>query len=767
MKICVPVLFGMEVSALTAGESFTVAERGKSPSCAIAVAADASEAEKYAAGELRTFVRRMTGVELPMVTGNVAAKRERAVVLRLDASIAGHPDAFRLTVDGGRLLITGGGGRGVLYGVYELLERFGGCDWFAPWCEKVPELDSFEVPLNLDFADKPAFDGRYTTWRHTFRESDNERFNARLRYNGRNTKSEYGGPAVKYARNLRSDGSIGRIVVPKEHFERHPEWFCEIDGKRQAFGAWQICYSNPEVLPYVIGKVREYLREEKDATAVSIAQNDCAGWCRCAECKACADEEGSQSGPNIKFANAVAEAIEEEFPDAMITTFAYQHTRRAPKKIRPRRNVMVVLCSFECSFSEPFERSRHPNTMKFREDLRGWGAICRNLRIYDYCVNFSNYLHPFPDLGSIAPNYRFFRDNGARWIGSQGGGDGYHADLAELKTYLMAKMMWNPDQPVAPVIKRFLDGYYGAASPFVKNYIKKLYAAFGRSKGDVQNHNPEKSGLWSGIYSENLPLEDAELKELLLLWHKAEASVKDDPVRLYNVRMGRLPVLYAMLKRRYERNYKEVWLTETPSAAFAEIEAMKPLASEFNALCDEAEKSGRKVSLSETYKTRHVVLKENFRKLEHLSPPEKSGGAATVSADKMLYSQRFGWQLPIRLIACDPGVKYRVRAHLRMKAEESRTAKFGDDRNYAFAGGLVVRWLPSAPGQTRKEVCLSDVSRQDWRWYNVGEFDFAELQKLPLLIHDGICLFVQSDRMEMDKIEIFRVGDDSGLKEEK
>ena len=78
-----------------------------------------------------------------------------------------------------------------------------------------------------------------------------------------------------------------------------------------------------------------------------------------------------------------------------------------------------------------------------------------------------------------------------------------------------------------------------------------------------------------------------------------------------------------------------------------------------------------------------------------------------------------------------------------------------------------MRWLPSAPGQTRKEVRLSDVSRQDWRWYDVGEFDFAELQKRPLLIHDGICLFVQSDRMEMDKIEIFRVGNDSGLKEEK
>jgi hypothetical protein len=740
--MCFLVVFGITAFALNAVESFVIAERGKRASCAIAVVADASEAEKYAAKELQTFVRRMTGVELPVLTGAAAVKRKRAVVLSVDASVVRHPDAFRLTVDGDRLLITGGGGRGVLYGVYELLERFGGCDWFAPWCEKVPELDSFEVPLNLDFADKPAFDGRYTSWRHTFRERENLEFSSRLRYNGRHTKKEHGSPAVVYAISA-SDGAIGKLVPPEKYFEQHPQWYCEIDGKRRAKGAWQICYSNNELVKFVAERVKERLRSVPGANATSIAQNDCAGWCRCAECKACADEEGSQSGPNIKFANAVAEEVEKEFPDALIVTFAYQHTRRAPKKIKPRRNVMVVLCSFECSFFESFERSRHPNTMKFCEDLRSWGAICRNLRIYDYCVNFSNYLHPFPNINSLAPNYRLFRDCGTRWLGSQGGGDGYHAEFAELKAYLMAKLMWNPDQPVAPIIKRFLDGYYGAAAPFVEEYICRLYKEYARTR------NPE-TGI--GIYSEQVPLQDSVSDDLLGLWRRAVSAVNGDPERCYNTKMGMLPLVYTKLKGQYERLYKSVWVTSEPEKHIAGVESLKPVAKELVMLCDEAKSRRRNVALAENYRNRHLVLMKNFRELEKWTPPLNSGITAEVSTNSLMYYERFGWQLPIRLIACDADAKYRVRARLRRKAE---VKTFGTKDGYAFACGLMVRWLPKSPGSVRTEIPRGNVNDQ-WSWHDVGEFDFASLQRIPPATHDGLCLFVQGD-VELDKLEISRI----------
>ena len=739
--------------AANAAEPFVIARRGAEAGCGIVVPANADACVRYAATELQNYTKRMTGVTLPIVDAtSLASPPPKAVVLGMAPC---HPDGFRLCVSNGWLHVAGGGSRGVLYGVYELLERFGGCGWFAPWCEKVPEREAFEVPGELDFSDAPAFDGRYAKWRQLHQEERNLRFAARLRYNGRQMKPEQGGPAVVYAK-AHSDGAIGKIVPAKEFFKQHPDWYCEIHGKRQVNpSGWQVCNSNPELVKFVAERVKERLRSVPGANATSIAQNDCAGWCRCAACAACAKEEGSQSGPNIKFANAVAEEVEKEFPDAMIVTFAYQHTRHAPKHIKPRRNVMVVLCSYECSFSEPFAVSRHKSTASFYEDLRKWGAICRNLRIYDYCTNFSNYLYPFPDLFALAPNYRLFRDNGGRWLGSQGDADGYHGEFEELRCWLQSKLMWNPDQPVWPLIDRFLAGYYGeAAAPFVKEYIRKLYAAYRVSTEDLSKHDPEESGVWSGIYSERLPISEAMLEEMLSLWRKAEAAAEGDPAKLYNVRMGSLPLVYFKLKERYEDRFKSVWVTRNPEKFVAGVESLKPLAADFNSLCDEAKSKRRVVVLTESYRDRHLVLMRDFRALQDWKPPTDFGTGAVVSTNRLVRHRLFGWNLPIRLIAADEGAKYRVRAHLRLKEPDGQA--LGAAPKYAFAGGLLVRWLPKAKGSVRKEFGRDKVSKE-WAWHDVGEFDFAELQKIPRPVMDGLCLFIQDPGVEFDKMEISRI----------
>lgn len=57
-----------------------------------------------------------------------------------------------------------GGRRGVLYGVYELLEKFGGCRWYASWHTVVPKREAFSVPGDLNDAQKPAFPHREPHW---------------------------------------------------------------------------------------------------------------------------------------------------------------------------------------------------------------------------------------------------------------------------------------------------------------------------------------------------------------------------------------------------------------------------------------------------------------------------------------------------------------------------------------------------------------------------------------------------------------------------
>jgi len=219
------------------------------------------------------------------------------------------------------------------------------------------------------------------------------------------------------------------------------------------------------------------------------------------------------------------------------------------------------------------------------------------------------------------------------------------------------------------------------------------------------------------------------------------------------VKMGTLPLVYIKLKKQYEDKFKSVWVTKNPEKFIAGMESLKPLATEFISLCDEAKARKRGVSLAEGYKSRHLLLLHDFGALRDWKPATDFATSVVVTTNSLRQSKSFGWNLPIRLIAADEGAKYRVRAHLRLK--ESSDATFGTEISYAYAAGLMVPWLPKSKGSTRKEFGFDKVTKE-WAWHDVGEFDFAELQKLPRPTLEGLCLFIHDQGVDFDKIEISR-----------
>ena len=124
-------------------------------------------------------------------------------------------------------------------------------------------------------------------------------------------------------------------------FEKHPEYYSLIDGKRQ-IGWSQLCLTNPEVVHIVTERVLEAIRRDPTAKLFSVSQNDWDGHCQCESCMAIEKREDSPAGTLIHFVNQVAEQVEKEFPNVWIETLAYQYTRKPPKTIRPRHNVVPL-----------------------------------------------------------------------------------------------------------------------------------------------------------------------------------------------------------------------------------------------------------------------------------------------------------------------------------------------------------------------------------------------------------------------------------------
>ncbi len=296
----------------------------------------------------------------------------------------------------------------------------------------------------------------------------------------------------------------------------------------------QLCLTNPEVLILVTAAVRERFRAQPDLRMVDVSQNDCYNPCQCDQCQAIAKAEESEAGPLIWFVNQVADAVREEFPGRFVGTLAYQYTRIPPRMLVPRENVIVRLCSDGCCCSHPFDACSSKNNMAFVEDIKAWQSKTRNLFIWDYTTNFAHYIQPFPNLYSLQPNIQFLVAHGARGIFAQGNYHGAgHGEMAALRTYLLARIMWKPDCNIVQEIAEFTDAHYGPAAKHIRKYIHYLHGRVGPEE-HIGSTYPATGPFFGGDFT----------RRANAILAKAQKAVQDDPERLLRVKEFRMPVYY-------------------------------------------------------------------------------------------------------------------------------------------------------------------------------------------------------------------------------
>lgn len=450
-----------------------------------------------AAAELDRYLERM----------GVSIKTE----LKLDPTLPA--DGLRVTMEDGTVRLLGGNGRGVLYACYRLLELLG-CRFYAEDTEVIPTLTPDEVsaalPEGLDLTEVSPFEFRDLYWTCTYRPdfAVKRRINAGLAGGGahlRDIPPEWGG-CIGYA-GPHFVHTFERLVPAEEFFESHPEYFSMINGERTAKHLYsQLCLSNPEVLAIVIERVKGWLRANPLAEIVSVSQNDSfviESYCTCPACAAVDAEEGSPAGSLIRFVNAVAEAIEPEFPKVAIDTLAYQYSTVPPKLTRPRHNVMVRMCTGGCSSHAIDECDRNGGT---RSWIEGWEKICDRLYIWDYTTDFAQYLNPFPNLPTHQRNAQFFANHNVKGVFEQGNyTGGKSGEFGELRSFILTEVLWDPDK--TPDTAGFMEAYYGAGAPFVQKYLDYIHE---KVKDLHFNLVISAANLWNPLIpDEDIPMLDA------------------------------------------------------------------------------------------------------------------------------------------------------------------------------------------------------------------------------------------------------------------
>ncbi len=324
------------------------------------------------------------------------------------------------------------------------------------------------------------------------------------------------------------------LVPPEKYFKTHPEYYALVKGKRTPS---QLCLTNPEVVKIATNTVLQALKECPDCTSVGVSQNDNPEYCQCDKCRALDEAEGSHAGSLIHFVNQVAAAVEREYPDVTVNTMAYMYTVKPPRIVCPCRNVIIQLATDRAMWPHPFTPAA--KSEEFSTTLEGWAQIHARIHIWDYCANFCHYLAPWPNMGAIADNIRYFTAHNVEGIMEEGDYQSPGSERAPMRCWVLANLMWNPSLDVRQLMQDFIWGYYGKAAPAIAAYNELLWQTTSGAPSDSEEHRK----------SIEMTLRSREfVDEATVLFDRAEKLAENEEI-LHRVELARLSIMYVKLMR--------------------------------------------------------------------------------------------------------------------------------------------------------------------------------------------------------------------------
>jgi hypothetical protein len=539
----------------------------------IVVEPDALASERTAARELARYLSKVTGTPFVVTTeapdhGPCIVVGQTAAVRALLPEVAWETlgcDGIVIQARNSRLILAGGRPRGSLYAVYTFLQDMAGCRWYAnDAAEVVPRKSTLSV-AHPHVLYRPPFDLRQLYTLAVVSKTDSL-FSVKLRLNPADLPEESGG-GVSFG----GAHTLPTLVPAKQWFESHADWFA-LDGSKRVPD--NLCYMSDGARKAAAERVLQQLSLEYPKwkylpKMISVSAPDSGLHCRCEKCVAVLEREGSDSGALIDFVNYVAERVERQYPDVLISTLAYWNTAAPPRHVKPRKNVLVQFAISNEGFHPADKRDRvvqrdfrlpFAQVAVFNQYLDEWHQRASHLYVWDYDTNFVNMVQPHPTYFAFPISLGFYREHGVTGVFSQGSWTS-SGDFPQMKAWVNAQMLWNPAQDVRALMREFLNAYYGAAAPYLMEYLELMNGQKGRL-GPYENCTRN----WLGL---------ADLNRATALFQQASRAVAADELLSFRVRRTRLSldIVWLQQYRELRREARRLGLPFAgPDDPYAEVE---------------------------------------------------------------------------------------------------------------------------------------------------------------------------------------------------
>jgi hypothetical protein len=423
-------IFGITLFLVTCFALDAAQEQNAQPRSAVSVVVDGTstwriecvpqddEAVRWAAEEMQDYIERMGRCKIPvgdLISGHpaiVIGKRsdlsteDRSILPASQEGFDGYAVAVRSAkgAELPRIIIAGENDRGVIYGVYDLLEHFG-CRWFYPgldshdpevvpqtrtvsmaaggWAVASPfkyrlcnagswiyEMDYDAAAKQLDWAMKNRYNGM--AWgpeSKTTLESQYQQLELHGLLNELSKRGMYlYGPGHCFDHLLKAD----------DYIAQHPEWYGMRDGKRvpQTFLGAQFCWSNAEARKQFAENVVKFAGACPKISILSLAPFDGGPCCTCPECK-----KAGASNLLMQLMGEVVDRLHEKTPSAVVETLGgYGDVAMPPDNAKIHPNQRIIWAHWGRYHGMPYDDERYAERKHFeawREAARGGLTVCQ------------------------------------------------------------------------------------------------------------------------------------------------------------------------------------------------------------------------------------------------------------------------------------------------------------------------------------------------------------------------------------------------------
>lgn len=516
---------------------------------------------RLAAEDLVTYVRKMSGAELPLVAqpsagqlpvyvGCAPAKPPLGVKSR-------YGDAYVIAIGPDAIALDGESARAVYYAAARLLHALG-VRWYAPG-----DLGE-HVPKQSTLVQEPGRTESTPSY-HTRGLWGNSAASNRWLLRNR-----MGGPIV--AQGHAFDGYLTHGKPGPKVFAEHPEYFPVQNGKPYH---GQANLSNPQVAELFAEQIAANFRKGPTHWAggksAGIGPDDGMLIDERPESRAlmCGRLNPMFQIPEatdllVRFVNQVAAKLEPEFPDHTLGFYVYSNHTLPPLNVKPNRKMIVpVMAPIAYSRYSSIGNPRSPTSMMLKDHILQWKSMVDEMGFYLYNFNLADTAMPFTRTLAFGKDLRNLHAWGLREATIESM-DNWH--LMVPGNYVIASLLWDVNCDLPAVLDELYRDYYGPAAAAMRRYNTVLETAC------------EDTDAFAGAqWSTHRILTPQVMEKLERAYRDAESAAKRDP--LYARRVG---------VTRYTLDFAKHWLAARAAINSFEFAKAAQENEAFVATCEQA-----------------------------------------------------------------------------------------------------------------------------------------------------------------------------------